>query len=98
MNISTTSEADVVCKELIGEARVRLMPNLDALWEKVEDALKFDLSTTKEEDRKGMTILEEVFEEACRAAAEDGIHGCDSDYVDYKRLWERLCEVLKVNV
>ena len=99
MNVSTTKEADVMCKDLIcQEVPAWGFPDLDALWVKVEDALKFDFSTTKEEDLKGMTILKEVFEEACWAALEDGDPDFASTYVDYKRLWERLCEVLGVEV
>ena len=98
MNVSTTSEADVVCKDLIGEAYEATYerPDLDALWINVEDALKFDFGTTREEDRKGMAILEEVFEEACLDHPPHVAPGLASEDVDYQRLWERLCEVLGV--
>lgn len=108
MKVEVTYGAAVRCKDLMKEAyeaahkrfpgRFTGFGGLNALWEEVEATLKMDLSTTREEDNQAMDIMAEVFEEACRAAAKDGIHGCDSDYVDYQRLWEQLCEVLGVKV
>jgi hypothetical protein len=57
-----------------------------------------DLSTLGGEDITAMTTLEEVFEEACRSANEDGKVAPPYEYVDYKRLWERVCAVIGVSV
>lgn len=107
MNIETTAEADVVCKDLIGEAYEAayahaphdgMFSGIDAAWGKIQAALKFDLSTTGDEDNKATNLLEEVFEEACRTAVEADCPDLGADFVDYKRLWERLCAVLEVAV
>ena len=98
MQIEPTRETDRVCKDLIGEG----YKDLDDLWDKVQEVLArkgaLDLCTTRVEDNQAMDILEEVFEEACRTANEERFPTLASEYVDYKRLWERLCDVLGVKV
>lgn len=106
MQIEATHETDIVCKDLIGEAYEAypdgMFSGIDELWVRVEEALDrkgaLDLCTTGSEDSEAQTVLEEVFEEASRAALEDGHTGFASEYVDYKQLWERLCAVIGVSV
>lgn len=107
MKVEVTRKTERMCKDLIGQAYEAahnqfptegLFSGLDALWEEVEAALKMDITTTGGEDNQAMDILAEVFEEACQIADEDGDPDFASTYVDYQRLWERLCEVLGVAV
>lgn len=111
MQVEATHETDIICKGLIGEAYEEaykaypadgMFSGIDKLWEKVEEALDrkgaLDLCTTGAEDSEAHDILAEVFEEACRAALEDGHTDLASEYVDYKALWERVCAVIGVSV
>lgn len=113
MRIEATHEADIVCRDIIGEAYEAyeaayeqnpdgMFSGGDELWVRIEGVLArkgtLDLCTTGSEDGEAQTVLEEVFEEACRAADEDGRIASPSEYVDYKALWERICEVIGVSV
>lgn len=108
MQIEPTNDADIVCKDLIGETYEAVykehggFSGLDALWEKIEKALArkdaLNLCTTRAEDNEAMGILEEVFEGACLTAQEEGHVASPAEYVDYKALWERLMVVIQVSV
>lgn len=111
MQIETSRDADRECKDLIGEAYEaayaagwpdEMFSGGDELWEKIEEVLArkgtLDLCTTGAEDSQAEDIFKEVFEEASRAALEDGHVDFASEYVDYQRLWERMCAVLGVSV
>lgn len=107
MQIEATHEADIVCKDLIGESYEaagpdRLFSGIDALWEKIEEALDrkgaLDLCTTGAEDSEAEGVLREVFEGACQTADEEGGVAFASEYVDYQQLWERVCAVIGVSV
>lgn len=111
MQVETTHETDIVCKDLIGEAYEAAhnwfpgfagFGGINKLWVRVEEALArkgaLGLCTTGTEDSFAQDILKEVFEEACRTAEEDGKIAPASEYVDYQQLWERLCAVLGVAV
>ena len=98
MQIEPTNDADRECKDLIGEA----YEDLDELWNQVQEVLgrkgSLDLCTTGSEDSQAEDIFKEVFEEASQAALEDGHIDFASEYVDYQRLWGRICGVLGVSV
>jgi len=111
MQVETTSDADRECKDLIGEAyeaAYKQYPDfggfsgLDDLWDKVQEVLDrkgtLDLCTTGAEDSEAQDILEEVFGEACQTAKEEDSPTYAFEYVDYQKLWERICAVLEVSV
>ena len=104
MQIEPTNKTDTVCKDMIGEAYPGSagFSGPGDLWDNVQMALApkgaLDLCTTRAEDNKAMDILEEVFEKAEWATQEDGRIAFASTYVDYKRLWERICAVIGVTV
>jgi hypothetical protein len=111
VQIETSSDVDRECKDLIGEAYEAAhnrfpdfagFSGIDALWDRVQEVLgrkgSLEICTTGTEDSEARGILGEVFEEASRAALEDGHVDFASEYMDYQMLWERLTTVLKVSV